>query len=181
MKLIRVLAVFVLVVVLASSAFGFNGLRKGFVLGGGLGIAPMIRISLGDADNSEVGPAANIFLGYAWDEYNMIVYESNVTVYEENQISAAQGFGGASWYHYFGEQGKSFFTVVGLGFQYYEVEDFDANDAGAAYLIGGGYEFTRHVQVVLYLSGGKSSQDFIFTDIDYGHNHMSISVNAVAF
>ena len=181
LKSTRVLIVVVLVVLLASSVSAFNGLRKGFVLGGGLGVTPMARVSSGDYDRTKVGAGGHIVIGYAWDEFNMIVYESNATVYEVRSTQIAQGFGGASWYHYFGPQGKSFFTVAGIGFAYYEEEDFDANDPGAAYLIGAGYEFARHFQVALYFSGGQTSYDFFFADIEMGHNHLSILVSAVAF
>ena len=67
-------------IVLAASASAFNGLRKGFVLGGGLGFAPAISW---EAENFPLfkedvsGVALNFFLGYAWDEQNMIVWEAN--------------------------------------------------------------------------------------------------------
>ena len=181
MKSIRVSVLVVLVILMAGSVWSFDGMRKGFVLGGGLGVSPIARVSLGDLDESKVGVGAHIVIGYAWDEFNMLVYESNVTAYEIYSTSIGQGFGGASWYHYFGPQGKSFFTVAGLGFCYYKEEDIDANDAKGAYLIGAGYEFTRHVQVSMYFSGGKTSVDFFGSDIEFGHNHMSLVISAIAF
>lgn len=181
MKFTRVLTIVLLIVLIAGSVSAFDGMRKGFVLGGGLGMAPVVRASAFDIDDSEAGLGLNLFLGYAWDEFNMLVYEGNMAGREESGISVVQGFDGAAWYHYFGPQGKSFFTVVGLGFEYYEIEDLDANDRGGAYLIGGGYEFTRHVQVALYFSGGKTTFNFFGADVDMGHNHLSISINAVAF
>jgi len=181
MKIGRLLVVICLVIVMVSSASAFNGLRKGFVLGGGLGLAPMVRNSLGSFDNSEFGAGAHFLLGYAWDEYNMIVYESNAAGSEEGNLNYAQGFGGPTWYHYFGPQGRSAFTVVGLGFYYFQVEDDDPTDPGGGYLIGGGYEFARHVQVAVYLSGGQTSLDFPLGDIEFGHNNLSIVISAVAF
>lgn len=181
MKFARVLAVFCLLIIMVSSASAFNGQRKGFVLGGGLGLAPTVRYSLGSADNSEFGGAAHILLGYAWDEYNMIVYESNAAGAEVNNINYGQGFAGPTWYHYFGPQGKSFFTVAGLGFYYFQVEGDDATDPGGGYMIGGGYEFSRHFQVAMYLSGGQTSLNFWPVDIEWGHNNLSIVVSAVAF
>ncbi|UCD64811.1 MAG: hypothetical protein JSW34_05085 [Candidatus Zixiibacteriota bacterium] len=178
MKLTRVLSVAILILLIASSASAFDGLRKGFVLGGGLGMAPVVRTSIFDADDSRGGVGLHIVIGYAWDEYNMIVYESNVAGAEAGRVTYAQGFGGPAWYHYFGPQGKSFFTVVGLGFYSYQIEDEDLNDSGGGYLIGGGYEFARHFQVAMYLSGGKTE---LLGLIDMGHNNLSILISAVAF
>ena len=171
---------------LPASSSAFNGERKGFVLGGGLGLAPMARWSVdvfGDSyDESKVGFGVQLVIGYAWDEFNMIVYEGNVTGFSQDfgsygSQSIAQGFNGASWYHYFGPKGCTFFTTAGLGFYYFDVEDFDTNDAGIGYLLGGGYEFTPHVQAGIYLSGGKTSDPLL----DYGHNNFSLLVSAVAF
>jgi len=180
-----IIAMAILMLPLTSSAF--NGLRKGFVLGGGLGFSPISRWSAGTFDESSAGLALNLIIGYAWDEQNMLVYEGNVTAYStaylgnqalfEPSPTISQGFNGASWYHYFGPVGQSFFTVAGLGFYVFQVEDYDANDLGGGYLLGGGYEFTRHVQVAGYFSGGQTK----VSGGTFGHNHVSVVVNAVAF
>jgi len=166
-----VVAGFLVSMVLVSSASAFDGLRKGFVLGGGLGLAPTASWDADIIDDSGTGFGLNLLIGYAWDEYNMIVYEGNIAGYKSiADIRVSQGFNGASWYHYFGPQGKSFFTTAGLGFY---VFDFDhdsygsgSNDPGAGVLLGGGY-----------LSFGRTSDSFY----DYNHTHISVLVSAVAF
>ncbi len=174
---------------IAATASAFDGKRKGFVLGGGLGFAPNASWSVDvpffgygtvSADEDKAGVGLNFIIGYAWDEFNMIVYEGNVAGYNSDFLGdrpVSQGFNGASWYHYFGPQGKSFFIAAGIGFYVFDVEDFEQNDPGGAFLVGGGYEFVRHVQVALYLSGGKTSD----AGVDFGHNHINILVSAVAF
>ncbi len=107
----------------------------------------------------------------------MIVYEGNVTGRSEGDYTISQGFNGVSWYHYFAQQGSGFFTVAGIGFYVLDIEDGPDIDPGAGYLIGGGYEFTSHVQATLYISGGQTS----YEGIDLGHNHISLLVSAVAF
>ncbi len=73
MKIISLWAVF-LTLSIISTAYGFNGERKGFVLGGGLGLAPLIKTSTRtDVDNNS-GVGLNLLIGHAWDEQNMIVY-----------------------------------------------------------------------------------------------------------
>lgn len=187
MKLARVLTLVMLVVLIASSVSAFDGMRKGFVLGGGLGFSPYTTWSFSEElfgfnvnfDESNVGIGLNLVIGYAWDEYNMLVYEGNVTGANSDLLdeTISQGFNGASWYHYFGPQGKSFFTVVGLGFYVNKVGDYDADDPGGGYLFGGGYEFARHVQAAVYFSGGQTKSD----GVTIGHNHFSILIGAVAF
>jgi len=173
-----------LVLLLVSSASAFNGERQGFVLGGGLGFAPMAKMSLDDfeEDESNSGFGLNFIIGYAWDEYNMIVYEGNVCSYTSseilNDLTVAQGFNGASWYHYFGPSGMSFFTAVGIGFCVMEIEDYDETiDYKVGFLIGGGYEFTRHVQVGAYFSSGGTAVE----GVDITNSHFSVLVSAVAF
>jgi len=170
-------------IVLAASASAFNGLRKGFVLGGGLGFAPAIsweaeNFPLFKEDVSEV--AVNFFLGYAWDEQNMIVWEGNAVGWKSDwsNDNITQGFSGASFYHYFGPVGKSAFVVGGLGLTMFQPEGFDANEAKGGILLGGGYEFARHWQVAAYFSAGKTREKGFS---DYEHSHFSILINTVAF
>ncbi len=182
MKKLVILAVG-LSVVLVTSASAFDGMRRGFVLGGGLGIAPTIswKSVYATAFKEDVsGVALNFFLGYAWDEQNMLVWETNIVGWESDWSNddIAQGFGGASFYHYFGPVGKSAFIVGGLGLTMFQPEGFAANDAKAGILLGGGYEFTRHWQVAAYIMAGKTS---VKGFSDYEHSHFSILINTVAF
>jgi hypothetical protein len=189
MKPTRLLILVLAVVLLAGSASAFDNMRKGFVMGGGLGVAPVASWSTSveiffvgsvTLDENNAGIGANIVIGYAWDEQNMIVYEANVAATKSDFFidrQVGQGYSGPVWYHYFKPDDNSFFTAAGLGFYYFKVEDFEENDLGLAYLIGGGYEFARHVQVGAYLSGGKTSD----RGIDFNHQHLSILVSAVAF
>lgn len=170
---------------IACSAMAFNGERRGFVLGGGLGFAPMASWSYdygpANFDDSKAGVAAHLVIGHAWDDFNMIVYEGNVAGYSTEVVwddqTVSQGFNGASWYHYFRPAGRSAFTAVGLGLYVFDVEDYDANDPGFGMLLGGGYEFARHWQVGGYFSFGQTSSD----GADINHSHFSVLVSGVAF
>lgn len=171
------------VLLMAASAGAFDGLRKGFVLGGGLGLAPtadwdfeVSGVSIGE-DGSGMG--LNLLIGYAWDGQNMIVYEGNVCSWTSDLVdeTITQGFNGASWYHYFGPTGKSFFTATGIGYYVFNVETYEDNKPAFGLLLGGGYEFARHVQVAAYFSTGKTKD----SGIDFSHTHFNILVSAVAF
>ncbi len=174
------------------SSLAFDGNRKGFVLGGGLGFAPVSKwdvdvdfydLGLGSVDESKVGVAVNFIIGGAFDEHNMLVYEGNVTGFNSDLFneSVAQGFNGAVWYHYFGPTGKSAFTAVGLGLFYFKVGDYDPTDPGGAILLGGGYEFARHWQVGAYAGFGKTTDSAFGLKGDFTHSQFSILVSAIAF
>jgi hypothetical protein len=176
----------VLVLLLATPASGFDGLRKGFVLGAGVGLAPTASWNMkGGGDDSSVGGGFHFLIGYAWDEFNMIVYEGNVAVYSTLlDATATQGINSATWYHYFGPQGQSWFTAAGLGFYDFSTTRVtseailtDNTNPGAALLVGGGFEFSRHVQAGVYVSVGKTSKE----KTDWNHTHVNVLVSAVAF
>ncbi len=179
---------------MAGSVWSFDGMRKGFVLGGGLGFAPVANTSIEGIDGKyeKQGLGTNFLIGYAWDERNMIVFLRDAAFYSEtveltfmgelvfrDKISLAQGFAGVGYYHYFGPVGKSFFVTGGIGFQDWMSLDknWEDPDVGGALLIGGGYEFARHWQVYGSLSFGKTSDIFF----EYEHAQMILTVSAVAF
>jgi hypothetical protein len=185
MKLTRIL-VTVLAFVIAGSAFGFDGTRKGFVLGGGLGFAPYAHWSVdfgpfGDVSEEKAGAAAQIVIGGAFDEHNMLVYEVNIAAFNSDwsDESIGQGFNGGAWYHYFGPAGKTLFSTVGLGLYYFQVGDNDANDPGFGMLLGGGYEFARHWQVSLTASFGSTEEEL--TGLEFEHSNIVLMVTGIAF
>lgn len=178
-----------LTVVLAGRATAFDGQRKGFVLGGGAGFAPRASWKSDAPDDPEdngAGTAINVFIGYAWDRANMIGFEANLASYDsdinDGRASVYQGFRGISWYHYFGDERRSFFTVAGFGLYAYIYQNFDnnndgSNDQGAGALMGGGYEFLKHWQVGVYASAGRTSTP----TYDFDHSHISLLVDGVLF
>jgi len=185
---------FALILLVASSAYGFDGHRKGFVLSGGLGFAPVSKWSgdIGLLSFAETGGGIglNFVIGHAWNEQNMIVYEENGTFWSSDALnqSVFQAFSGAAWYHYFAinEQSSDWrndkyisgpFTALGLGIYSFDGENFSANDPGIAVLVGGGFEFARHWQFGGYLSIGQTSD----AGVDFSHYHLNFLVSGVAF
>ncbi|MFH1699116.1 MAG: outer membrane beta-barrel protein [Candidatus Zixiibacteriota bacterium] len=185
--------------ILCSTAVGFDGDRKGFVLGGGLGFSPASKwktelipdLNLA-FEETKAGLGVNLLLGYAWDEYNMLVLEGNVAGYETDlkNVTATQGFGGVAWYHYYGAKGSSFFTTVGVGGYNFELEFkkdnitvSGSNDPGFGMLFGAGYEFAPHFQAGAYFSFGKtkSVDDSTNTEVEFDHAHINLMVTLIAF
>jgi len=167
-----------------SSAFGFNGNRQGFVLGGGLGIAPVSTWSVesgpfGTIDESGAGIGLSFVIGHAWNEKNMIVYEGNVTGWQSDyyNMTVSQGFNGGAWYHYYAVPGNSAFTTFGLGLYLFDRESGSGNDIGPGFLAGGGFEFAKHWQVGGYLSLGRTN----LGSLDFDHSHLNVLVSGLAF
>jgi hypothetical protein len=190
-QIIIVLIIFLFVC--AVPAYGFDGQRKGFVLGGGLGVAAVAHwsvdvdyfdIGIGKADEDRAGIGVQLVIGGAFDEHNMLVYEGNVAGFTSGLLfdeSIGQGFSGASWYHYFGSTGRSAFTALGLGLYYFQVSDFEPTNPGGAVLLGGGYEFSPHWQVGAYVTFGKTTESGFGLNADFEHANLSILFSGIAF
>jgi len=188
-----VVVVGVLTLILATSSFGFDGNRKGFVLGGGLGIAPAsgwsgkgtfgAALEVIDTSEYRTGVGFNFLIGHGWDEKNLIVFEINMSIWTSDLLlsrpNIVQGTVSAVWYHYFGLPGRSFFTAAGLG-SYRVIRTVSQNldqSIGGGYILGGGYEFARHWQLAGYFGLGASSEKYgpwTYTDL-------KVLVSAVAF
>lgn len=201
---------------LQGSVLGFNGLRKGFVFGGGLGVAPMAKWSYDPnsvpdyivintpkgenvTDESNAGIGGHFLIGYAWDEQNMVVLEANGCYYSSDAFDMSDllpGYSGQSlqlsscyaWYHYFGPPGGSLFSMIGLGAYGWTVKGFDTNDPSVGYIVGAGYEFARHLQAGIYLSGGQTKETVysplrygLTKDVNFGHMHINVLVTAIAY
>ena len=92
-----------------------------------------------------------------------------------------QWYGGPALYHYFGPQGKSFFTVMGVGLYVLWLDPDREDEPRGGYLIGAGYQFTRNFQAAAYVSGGLSTIVSSFENGDLPHNHVTFLINAIAF
>ncbi len=193
-RILVLLLVFLLVFMTSTQAF--DGKRKGFVLGGGLGLAPVARWSTSGLDESSVGYGGNGLIGLGWDEQNLIVLESSDVLYKSDifDCDLSQLFFGPTWYHYFDSREKSFFSAVGIGGYVFGLPPFysyisihigpgelppapPSHARGLGYLIGSGYQLTRHYQIGVYLSGGKTSEH----GRDFGNTHIMILLGNMDF
>jgi hypothetical protein len=168
------------VIGLAGTAFGFDGNRRGFVLGGSFGFAPETGYSIKDhgLDENGSGFGLALIIGGSINEQNLIVYEGNVTSWNSDlfHASVSQGFNGPAWYHYYGPTGRSAFSVLGLGMSVFGTED-ENNDVGFGVLLGAGYEFSKHWQAGIYFSTGSTSDGYN----DYNQHHISLLATGIAF
>lgn len=186
------------IIVVAIDCFAFDGNRKGFVLGGGIGFTPYAHWSTDSpewpyrqitAETSSDAVAAQFLIGYAFDSRNLVVFEwqgamytSELESYFDEDVHPTHQFAGASWYHYYGGRGSSLFTGAGFGRAGYGDPDNIGTLVGWGYLLGAGYEFSKQVQVGAYFFGAQTSpcaQDN--RTIEVGTLNFSLMLTVVAY
>ncbi|PWB74127.1 hypothetical protein C3F09_04390 [candidate division GN15 bacterium] len=172
-----------LVIAFCATTHAFDGKRKGFVAGFGLGFTPIASLSadrLG-IETTKSGFGANMLAGYAWDDRNMIVYEGSGCLSKVSELGSSyvlQGLNGVGWYHYWGNSNRRVFTSVGIGLMVFSTEHWNVDGHGFGYSAGVGYEFLKQLQVGLYYAGGHTSNDY---GVSANHTVLNLLVTLVAY
>ncbi len=192
----KIICVILVLGVLVPSAFSFDGNRKGFVLGGGVGFSPYSKWStdspvdrfLRDPIKSESSNALgwHLGVGYGIDDKYMFLLEWNAVGWDSHfwNQTMFQDFLGVSIYRYFGPPGKSVFYTLGAGMYGFEGEKIISLKDDELYTnprfgfkFGGGYSFSKHWQVGAYCTIGKSGGG----DRDFNLLHTNVLVSGFAF
>ncbi len=182
-------SLFFFVLILSSSALGFDGQRKGFVLGGGLGgtyasyqnkdVTIGWYGSGGHLKESGPGFAANMVIGGGLDDRNVLALEINGVGYgdQDSGHSMGQGFIGPVWYLYFRPSGRSFFTTVGFGTSFYRYENRPRIKTDVGVLLGVGLSSGGPLQVGFYYASttGMTSSG------NLSHRELNVILTYVAF
>ncbi len=174
MRLSRVLLVAALVGIMAVGAAAFDGQKKGFLLGGGLG-AGMISytqtVEYGGlsitSDRENKGAFNTDFkIGWGINEKTEIFYTSKVTWFGVDNpigdnVTFADGLYGIGVAHSFRAWIPTWFVTGGLAMSTWTAP-FESNSntwSGLGLYLGTGYEFARHYNVefdVIYGNPGDS-------------------------
>lgn len=162
-----------------SSSWAFDGHRKGFVLGGGLGYGPVATLEHGDVYENYIGLGTNFLIGYAWDERNMIVFLDNGIWHDLKGIPVVQGFSGAAWFHHFKPTGKTLLIGGGAGLQ--ALTSFDkkyrSKDFGIGVATAAGYEFAKHYLFYGSVCWGKTAD----ANRNFSHLQIQIGLSVIAY
>jgi len=185
-RLLKLLiATVLLILIIVSTGYSFDGTRKGFVegFGGGFGAISRWSISQLHVDVSEIGIVANGFMGYNWNGQDMIVAESFWHLYKTSSLREAgifihdswvyQFFTGVKLYHYWGIHDNKIFSSGGVGLVRLRTQYTVVNGYGFGYTCGVGCEVFKHVQVSLNYTGGHTSNN-VKKNAD--HNLLNITV-----
>lgn len=148
--------------------------RSGFVMGVGFGLSPVSTLSSSyvghDFRGSGIGMGINLLLGYGITKHDVLAAEINVTSYRTDysgtSLDVTQGIGALTWYRYFGEVGRSYIVMGGLGaycarerMRFLISICFDCPDApeaeipedwGVGFIGGVGRELSDRFQLVIY-------------------------------
>jgi hypothetical protein len=155
MKL-RTCAVLLLsLLVLSSQVMAFNGQRKGFILGGGLG-AGWLNYQEPGLEFNKFAPAGNFKIGYAPSNSLEIYFTDNVHQFNYGGLSFAVGLGGVGLTKYLNPEGTGFFVFGGAGIGLFMVLESGGGSENGLGLIGGiGFDIAKHWNIqadVLYTS-----------------------------
>jgi hypothetical protein len=197
MKL-RILGLTLVIVMLTGiSAQAFNGQRKGFILGGGLGFGMTSytqtlkqgSISITSERENKGAFNTNFQIGYAPSDQVAIYYVSKVAWFSmtnayDDEVTIASGAGGLGLSYYQKPVAPSLIFTGGIAVSSWALpfED-DAPDPWQGFGIYGGigYEFARHVSAELDLVYGKP--DTKEDGVTASANVISVmfTINALAF
>ena len=156
----RFLLVLVLSLFVTSTVWGFNGVRKGFILGGGIGLGmTSFKEELGSLStdwSSNFAFMTDFKIGYAPTNQVEVVYSSKGSWWGESGVTFLHGYHTAAVNYFIAPQTPSFYVTGGLGFSTLSAP-FEANtstDVGFGIFAGGGYEFAPHYALEFNLAYG---------------------------
>ena len=177
------------IVLSSSSAFAWDGSRKGFQLGGGLGIAAVMweqeveiwGLSFKSDTESDFALATDFKIGYApTDQLAIYYFEKTgwftMTNILDDDVIVASGVSGVGASYYFAPEAPSFLLSGGLGFASWSLpfEDNGWEDTwyGFGLTAGVGYEFIPHLHAGL---------DFVWAQAQDNESGIDVTTNAYAF
>lgn len=155
--------------------FAQNGMRKGFILG--IGVGPgFIKyrgeyenfglISIGE-EKSRLTVMSDFKIGYAPNDNLAIYWMSKVSWFnretsfdKELTISGVAGLGAS---YYLNSEFPSLYFNGGVGYSTWGTLDFPQGNStylGLGFVIGAGYEFAKHFSVEGNISWGRPNEDF---------------------
>jgi len=157
-----------------GSASGFDGQRKGFILGGGVGLGmTSVKQSIDDGVSVTTGESETKFafgtdfrIGWGIDSLWEVFYFNDLSWFTAenifgNKITFATGVGGIGVRRYFGPPGAAPFVTAGVGLSTWDTPFEEGGKAwwGVGVMAGGGYEFSPHWSVEANLSYGEPKED----------------------
>ncbi len=183
MKYGRAIFVAAALLILPGLSDAFDGARKGFVAGIGLGYAPSAHWSSAPLglSVSESGVGAEFLIGYAWNNQNMLVYSASGCLFTTSEFehgATIQGIDAVRWYHYWGNKSRPFFTALGVGYTVFATQYCDIDGEGFGYSLGVGKELFKQVQAGVYLTGGHTSNDY---GVKASHLDILVLITIIAY
>jgi hypothetical protein len=178
-----ILIIAIIVALFPASGNAFDGNRKGFVLGLGLGYAPIVRVSSPHIgfDSDQSGEAMDLLIGYAWNNQNILFLSDEGSAMSTDGSASEVSIhviGSVKWNHYYGIRKHPFFTSIGLGIIQFGTKYSDVDGGGFGYTIGAGKEIFKQVQVGIQYYGGWTSNSY---GVHATHSALNFLVTVIAY
>lgn len=146
-------------------ARGFDGQRKGFVVGGGLGLGTTsykqkLVSPIGSSEtgwSNGFGIMTDFKIGYAPTNQVEFFYNDKGSWFDYSGEIGLNGLGTASVNYYLKPEGPTFYLGGGLGFSIFTLPFENNTDVqlGFGSYVGSGYQFAKHFAVQLDFMFGK--------------------------
>lgn len=186
----------VMMVGATNAAFAWDGKRKGFILGIGLGpgftsFNQSLKsggISITSDRQNELSFMSDFKIGYAPNNLWQIHWMSKISWFGlENafgdNVTIANGFGGVGATYSFYEGAPSPFLSGGIGFSTWATPFEEGSDTmyGFGIVLGGGYEFSKHWSLGFDLLWGKPSKDEGGGEFSTNALSLKFTINVLAY
>jgi hypothetical protein len=183
MKKINTLTLIGILLLAYSNLYSFDGERKGFILGGGIGAGYLSNStsfeSYSSSDNRGVF-LTNFKIGYAPSNTLEIYYVSKVSWWGESNITFVLGLSAVAATFYLDnatETGWSISGGLGLTAMYAPFEEGSGSSNGFGLFAGGGYEFSSHWNVELDLLYSATTEG----EVDIHSFGVQLTINVLAY
>lgn len=194
-KIMLAFVIFLLITNLSA----FDGKRKGFILGYGVGISNVTFKQeiegYGESDSeTEIGFATDFKIGFAPNNKFEIYYSSQVAwfslknIYNES-VTISDGVGAISMSYFLSsgldssEWCRSGFLSAGYGFSGWSTPFEEGSESwiGSGFFAGAGYEFSKHYRISLNLFSNNPSIDEDGITFTTKSTVLMLTISALAF
>jgi len=180
----------------ATSASAFDGNRKGFILGGGLGLGltsftqtvEFMGMSTTSDRENKFAVMTDFKIGYGATEQVLVYYTNKVSwfslenVYGDNVI-IVNGVGGVGMTYFFQPVTPSPYIMGGLGLSTWNAPFEEGSEAwyGFGLAVGAGYEFSRHYSIEVNLTWGEPGKEVGGVKASSNALSLMVTINALAY
>ena len=176
------LAATLFVVMCIQDAGAFDGHRRGFTIGFGLGWGAVTHFSVVGKDFGETSNSLTAVLpiGYGLSDVDIIAFLPAPSFFKSEKLYGArsmQGLWSIRWYHFLKPTGRSPFLSVGAGRVLFSSRYRDLSAYGPGVGASVGYELFRHVTLDLEYFHGWTSEG----DDKFSHDNLSFVLTAWAY
>ena len=176
----------------ASSAVAWDGQRKGFTLGigvgGGVTSYTQKVVTLKSDQETEFGVQADFKIGYAPSNQVNIFYTCKESWFgmknlRDEHVTIGSSVTAAAVTYYMSPEVSSWFVTGGLGLAGWSTRlESDARTYyGIGLIVGGGYEFSRHWYVEADLTWGQTSDKEDGIEVSTDALTFMITINVLGY